>query len=74
MNVSILEHVLEGSSYYSFFLIRFRFPQSESLSQIIISRYGDTVIKRLRKYEKADYGLRNLNLIWNFLLVVEKIT
>ena len=33
------------------FLILFRFQQSKSVSQIIISRYNDTTIKRLQKFE-----------------------
>ena len=44
------------------FLILLRFPQSKSMSQIIRSQYGDTIIKRLRKFEKIDYGLRKAKL------------
>ena len=39
------------------FLIRLRYPHSKSLSEIIRRRYGDKIIKRLRKFEKIDYRL-----------------
>ena len=37
------------------FLIRRRFSQSKPVHQIIKSQYGDTTIRRLRKFEKTDY-------------------
>ena len=50
------------------FLIRLRFPHSKSLSQIIRRRYGDKIIKRLRKFEKIDYRLRKAELNLEFLV------
>ena len=50
------------------FLIRLRFPHSKSLSQIIRRRYGDKIIKRLRKFEKIDYRLRKAELDLEFLV------
>ena len=50
------------------FLIRLRFPQSKSLSHIIRRRYGDNIIKRLRKFEKIDYRLRKAELNLEFLV------
>ena len=50
------------------FLIRLRFPHSKSLSQIIRRRYGDKIIKRLRKFEKIDYRLRKAELDLKFLV------
>ena len=50
------------------FLIRLRFPHSMSLSQIIRRRYGDKIIKRLRKFEKIDYRLRKAELDLEFLV------
>ena len=50
------------------FLIRFRFRHSKSLSQIIRRRYGDKIIKRLRKFEKIDYRLRKAELDLEFLV------
>ena len=48
------------------FLIRLRFPQLKSVSQIVKSRYGDTTIKRLPKFEKIDYRLRKAELDLEF--------
>ena len=45
------------------FLIRLRFPQSKSMSQITRRRYGDTAIKRLRiayRLRKAELDLKSL--------------
>ena len=50
------------------FLIRLRFLHSKSLSQIIRRRYGDKIIKRLRKFEKIDYRLRKAELDLEFLV------
>ena len=50
------------------FLIWLRFPHSKSLSQIIRRRYGDKIIKRLRKFEKIDYRLRKAELDLEFLV------
>ena len=52
----------EGQQLLFSVLIRLRFPQSKSVSQIIGSGYGDTRIKRLRKFEKIDYRLRKAEL------------
>ena len=50
------------------FLIRLRFPHSKSLSQIIRRRYGDKIIKRLRKFEKIDYRLQKAEPDLEFLV------
>ena len=50
------------------FLIRLRFPQSKSMSQIIRSQYVDTTIDRLRKFEKIDYSLRKADSDLKFLI------
>ena len=50
------------------FLIRLRFPQSKSVSQIIRSQYVDTTIKRLRKLEKIDNSLRKADSDLKFLI------
>ena len=42
--------------------------KSKSLSQIIRRRYGDKIIKRLRKFEKIDYRLRKAELDLEFLV------
>ena len=50
------------------FRIQLRFSLSKSMSQIIRSRYCDTIIKRLRKLEKIDYSLRKAELDLEFLI------
>ena len=74
MNLSILYRVHEVAAVAFVFLIRLRFPQSKSMSEIIKSIYGDTAIKRLRRFEKIIIVYEKLNLIWNFKLDVEIIT
>ena len=49
------------------FIIRCRFPKLKSLSEIIRFRYGNHVLKRIRKYEKHDYRLRKTHLDIPFL-------
>ena len=44
------------------------------MSEIIKSIYGDTAIKRLRRFEKIIIVYEKLKLIWNFKLDVEIIT
>lgn len=50
------------------FLIRRRFSQSKPVYQIIKSQYGDTTIRRLRKFEKIKYPLRKAEVYFEFLL------
>ena len=49
------------------FIIRCRFPKLKSLSEIICFRYGNHVLKRIRKYETHDYRLRKTHLDIPFL-------
>ena len=49
------------------FIIRCRFPKSKSLSDIIRCRYGNHVLKIIRKYQKLAYRMRKLDLDKNFL-------
>ena len=50
------------------FLIRLRYPHSNSFSQIVRRRYGDKIIKRLRKFENIDYRLQEAELDLEFLV------
>ena len=36
------------------FLARLRFPSSKSIPKVIKDRYGDSVLKLVRKYERTD--------------------
>ena len=50
------------------FLIRLRFPKSESISYILYRRYGQSTLKRIQKFEKLDYHLCKAEVILEFLL------
>ena len=49
------------------FIIRCRFPKLKSQLEIIRFRYGNDVLKLIRKYEKHDYRLRKIHLDIPFL-------
>ena len=48
-------------------IIRCRFPSSKSLSDIIRLRYGNHVLKIVRKFEKLDYRVRKIICDISFL-------
>ena len=50
------------------FIIRCRFPSNHSLASIVRQRYGDNVLKLLRKCEKSDNKLQKAKLDLQFLL------
>ena len=54
------------------FIIRIRFPKGKSIADIIRSRYGEVVIRKICKYEKNDYKLRKGHLDLWFLLEFKK--
>ena len=56
------------------FLIRRRFSQSKPVYQIIKSQYGDTTIRRLRKFEKTDYRVWEAELDLKIYLSADIIT
>ena len=49
------------------FLVRIRFSSRLSLLQVIRNRYGSTIVKLVRKFEKVDFEHRKTTLDWNFL-------
>ena len=52
------------------FIIRLRFPRSQSIADVIRKRYGDKALKNVRKFERLDYQVRKCQLhivILNFL-------
>ena len=51
-----------------FFLTRVRFRKSKLISDILRRRYGQSTLKRIRKFEKLDYRLRKAELDLEFLL------
>ena len=40
------------------FIIRLRFPRSQSIADVIRKRYGDRVLKNVRKFERLDHHVR----------------
>ena len=49
------------------FLVSLRFPSRLSLLQVIRNRYGDTIVKLVRKFEKVVFKHRKAALDLNFL-------
>ena len=49
------------------FIIRCRFPKKKSIAEIVRSRYGDAVLRDVRKFEKLDYKVRKCSLDIEFL-------
>ena len=49
------------------FLVRLRFPVDKSIACVLRSRYGNTVVKHIRKFEKIDFVLRKCKLDLLFL-------
>ena len=49
------------------FLIRLRFPKNLSLIQVIHKRYGNTVVKLVRRFDKLDFKYRKAALDSQFL-------
>ena len=50
------------------FLIRLRFSLGKSITLVLRSRYGNLVVKELRKFKKIDYSLRKCKLDLTFLM------
>ena len=49
------------------FFVRLRFPSRLSLFQVIRNRYGDNIVKLVRKFEKVDFKHSKAALDLNFL-------
>ena len=50
------------------FLIRLQFPKPKSISEILRRRYGQSILKILRTFEKLNYLIREAELDLEFLL------
>ena len=50
------------------FLIRLRFPHSNSVAEVIRKRYGQNTVQKLRKLEKLNYRLRKAQVDLEFLV------
>ena len=49
------------------FLVRCRFPVQLSIISVLGKRYGDTVVKQVRKFEKLDFKYKIASLDLQFL-------
>ena len=54
------------------FVIRIRFPKGKSIADIIRNRYGESFVKKIRRFEKCDFKLRKCHLDLRFLLDCKK--
>ena len=60
--------ILKVISLALLFLIRFRFPLDKPITHVLRSRYGNLVVKELRKFEKTDFSLRKCKLDLTYLM------
>ena len=56
-------------SYVYLFLVRLRFPSSQSVANVIRRRYGDPVLSKIRKFEKLDFRCKKCQVDITFLEV-----
>ena len=54
------------------FIIRIRFPKGKSMADIIRSRYGEDLVRKIHKFKKNDYKLRKGHMNLRFLLECKK--
>ena len=54
------------------FVIRLRFPRSQSIADVFRKRYGDKALKNARKFERSDYQVRECQLNIGFLNTFHK--
>ena len=54
------------------FIIRLRFPRSQSIADVIRKRYGDKVLKNVKKFERLDYQVRKCQLDIEFVNICHK--
>ena len=51
------------------FLVRCRFPAQLSIIDVLRKRYGDTVVRQVRKLEKLDFKYKKASLDLQFLQI-----
>ena len=59
-------------TYVFLFLARLRFPAQDSIIKILRRRYGDGLVKKVRKFEKFDFKYRKPLLDLEFLQSCKK--
>ena len=53
------------------FLTRLRFPSKRSIAEVLRKRYGDRILKLVRKFEKTDIKHKKALLDLQFLKICE---
>ena len=53
------------------FLTRLRFPSKVSIAEVLRKRYGDRILKLVRKFEKTDIKHKKAFLNLQFLKICE---
>ena len=59
--------VIKVFAFVFLFLVRVRFPSNTSIAEVIRNRYGQDMVKTIRKFEKVDYKHRKAQLDLEFL-------
>ena len=54
------------------FIIRLRFPWSQSIADVIRKRYADKALKNVKKFERLDHQVRKCQLDIEFLNTCHK--
>ena len=54
------------------FIIRFRFPRSQSIADFIRKKHCDKALKNVRKFERLDYQVIKCQLDIKFLSTCHK--
>ena len=54
------------------FLVRCRFPAQLSIINVLRKRYGETLVKHVRKLEKLDFKYKKASLDLEFLLICKR--
>ena len=68
-NVSIIVRII---GLVFLFIIHIRFPTGKSIAYIIRNRYGESFVKKIRRFEKCDFKLRKCHLDLRLLLDCKK--
>ena len=59
--------LLKSFALVCLFIVRLRFPVNKPISANIRSRYGGTVLKQVRRFERVDFKIRKVLLDITFL-------
>ena len=61
-----------SSHMFFLFLARLRFPAQDSIIKVLRRRYGDGLVRKVRKFEKFDFKYRKALLDLEFLQSCKK--